>query len=96
MSHETKKEIAVLESWKLKLAVLSAIIFPTITATGAFYGLKSEMKDQQAAINEKVAALELKTQKEFIDKETGKELRDEVRALRSSMDEIKNILLKKR
>lgn len=96
MSQELKKEITVLESWKLKLAVAGAIIFPTITATGAFYGLKSEIKDQQVAVQSKISALELQSQKEFVDKETVKDLRSDIKTMQSSINELKNIMLNRR
>lgn len=94
MSQDFKKELTILESWKLKLAIVSAIVFPTITATGAFYGLKSEMKDQQAIVQNKISQIELQSQREFVDKETVKDLRGDMKMMQRSIDELKEIMLR--
>lgn len=96
MLHEHKKELTVLESWKLKIAVISAIVFPTITATGAFYGLKSEIKDNQVQVQEKISRLELQSQREFVDKDTVRDLRGDMKQMQRSIDELKEIMLKSR
>lgn len=92
---DNKKETDLLKNWKLKLAILAAIVVPTITATGAFYDLKAKIVEKEVAVNDRINSLELQNQKNFVDKDTVKEIRSDIKEMRSEITEIKNILIRR-
>jgi hypothetical protein len=93
-----KTETKFLENWKAKLAVLSAIVLPTITATGAFYDLKASITEKETVVNQRISALELETTKTFADKESIKDLRTEMKEMRADfnkdLNEIKTLIIR--
>jgi len=93
MSKSSENEI--LSGWKLKLGLITMLLVPTITATGAFYDLKSKITEREIAVNQKISDLELSTQKTFADKEALKEMRSDIKEMRSEMAEIKTLILKR-
>lgn len=86
------KENDLLKNWKLKLGLLAAIVIPTITATGAFYDVKAKIQEKDAAVAAKIADLELKSMKEFVDKDTVKEIQEDLKTLRTDVTEIKTLI----
>lgn len=89
------KENDFLKNWHLKLAIIGALVMPAITATGAFYDLKAKMQEKDAAVSAKISALELSSTKEFADKNTLKEVQEDVKRMRDDVTEIKTLLIKR-
>lgn len=83
-------------AWQAKLALLAAIVIPTVTATGAFHSIETKMSERDAAVNQRISEVELRVEKNFADKTTMKELQDDVKALRNDMVEIKTLLRQRR
>lgn len=77
-----------LNVWKLRIALLSAIIIPTVTATGAFYDLKAKIQEKDT----KIVDLELKITKNFADKPTMQKVQDDLQEVKSGIVEIKTLL----
>lgn len=87
-----KAESAILKNWKAKLALLSAIVVPTVSATGAFFGLKTEMVEKEAAINSRISSVELRTEQNFADKPSMNKMQDNLQHLRDDVSDMKNDL----
>jgi hypothetical protein len=85
-----------LRGWHTKIAILLAIMSPTVTATGAFYGMKNDIQAREAKINERVLSLELSNTKEFADKQELSEIHTDVREMRKEISELKNMLIRRR
>ena len=88
-------EYTFLKSWKVKLGLLTAIIIPTITATGAFYDLKASILEKEQAVNARISAVELQTEKNFADKTALQDMRNDIKEIRGEVSEIKTILIRK-
>lgn len=89
------QEHRLLRSWKLRIALLLAIITPTIAATGSFYSLKLDAKDREAKMNERVSSLELNSEKQFADKDDLREMRNDIKDIRNQVSDVKDILLRR-
>ena len=87
-----KKENDLLSNWKAKLAILTAIVFPTVTATGAFYGLKANMADTEYSLTQKINNVQLEVEKNFADKRSLDEIKSDIKEIQR---DIKLLLLKK-
>lgn len=91
----SKEELSLLRSWKLKLALLAAIVMPSVTATGAYYKLQIQLTEKNQQTENRVSDLELRTHENFADKPTMDEMRKNVEAMRNDITEIKTILRNK-
>lgn len=89
-------ENKVLESWALRISFLTALIVPTITATGAYYKLDGKIDSREAAVIQRVQTLELDSTRHFADKDELKEMHQEIKQLRSDVTEIKTLLKRSR
>ncbi len=78
-----------IDNWRTKLALLAAIIVPTISATGAYYKLDSK-------IDERTSVLELTSTKNFAEKQDLKEIQNDIKDMHSDIVEIKTILKRSR
>lgn len=88
----TKAELNLLASWKIKLAVLAAIITPSVTVTGAYYKVQSQVIEAKTQLDQRVNAVELSTQKSFAEKTDLKEMQRKLDDLHDDVTEIKTIL----
>lgn len=99
MSHELKpKGSAVtqfLYDWKLKLAILSAIVIPSVTATGSFYKMEMRFNEKNQQTEDRINRLEVDTVRNYADKPTMVKLQDDVTKLREDTAEIKALLKRK-
>lgn len=98
MSHELKHKSQVtqfLYDWKLKLAILTAIVVPTVTATGSFYKMQIQFNEKSTETEKKIKDLELEVNKNFADKPTMVKLQEDVTKLREDTAEIKALLKRK-
>ena len=91
MANEEQK---LVRGWRSKIGLLIAIITPTVALTGAFYSVKLDAQDREAKMNERVAALELSSQKNFVEKDELHEIREDVKQLRSEVSDIKTLLIR--
>lgn len=85
---QLKIEMKILRSWKLRLALLAAILSPAVTATGAYYNLKSEMKSTVEVAKDQVDA-------KYARKETIEDLKENVRDMRQDIKDIKDLLIQR-
>lgn len=83
-----KTEHGILKRWKTILGILTAIVIPAVTATSAFYDLKED-------VNTKINAVQLDTQRNFVQKETLKEIRSDIKDIRRDVSEIKTLIIRK-
>lgn len=90
MNSETK----IMRGWRLKISLLMAIITPTIAVVGSFYSIKLDARDRDAAMSQRVSALELNTQKQFADKDELKEIRKDIHSLDDKVTGIQDLLLR--
>lgn len=88
----SKAELHLLASWKIKLAILAAIITPSVTVTGAYYKVQSNVAETKAEIDRRVNAVELSTQKSFAEKSDLKDMQRKIDQVRDDVVEIKSIL----
>lgn len=89
-----RNAISILSDWKMTIGLLAAIVTPSITAASLYYGLKENIVNAKAELNDRVGNLELKSQQNFADKESLKDIQKDVKEIRNDITEIK-ILLKK-
>ncbi len=93
------KEIDFLKNWHLKLAIIAAIIVPTVTATSALYSFRSKIEEKiqedRAVVSAKISALELQSQKDFVEKSSIKDMQRNMEAMHDDIVEIKTILKKR-
>lgn len=82
---EHKQESSLLKNWQIKIALLASIVMPTITATGAYYNLSSEMTG-------KVSSLELKITQSFADKASLQRIDERTQKIQNDITEITTIL----
>lgn len=92
MSSGQETKLSILKSWQVKLAILSSIIIPTATATGAFFGLKVSRVEDKAELIQRVDKLELQSAKTFADKASLEVLDTRTRKMENDITEIKTIL----
>jgi hypothetical protein len=93
--HKQSKVTTFLYDWKLKLAILTAIVIPTITATGSYYKLEIRLNEKNQQTENRISKLELDASKNFADKPSMVKLQDDVTKLREDTAEIKAILKRK-
>lgn len=72
-----------------------AIVLPTVTATGAFYDLKAKIVEKEVAVNERISDIELNTQRNFADKDTIRDMRNDIKDMRNEMSEIKTLIIRR-
>lgn len=82
------QEKILLTVWKLRIALISAIVIPTVTATGAFYDLHTKLAEKDT----KIVDLELRVNQNFADKPTMKKVQEDVQEIKSGIVEIKTLL----
>ncbi len=92
----TNGEQNLLESWSIKLALLTAITLPTITATGAYFKLDSKIQEKEALVTQRVTTLELDSSRSFADKADLKEMQLDIKQMREDIVEIKTMLKRSR
>lgn len=90
-----RAEYDILKSWKLKLALLAAIVVPTITATGTYYDLKAKIVEKETAVNSRISEIELNNTKNFADKDTIKDMRNDIKEIRDNVSELKTLIIRK-
>lgn len=99
MSHEPKSKgsqvTQFLYDWKLKIAILSAILVPTVTATASFYKMEIRFNEKNSLTEDKIRSLEVDMARNFADKPTMIKLQDDVTKLREDTAEIKALLKRK-
>lgn len=95
-SHKPKGQVTqFLYDWKLKLAILTAIVVPSVTATGAFYKMETRLNEKNFQTENRISKLEVDTVRNFADKPTMVKLQDDVAKLREDTSEIKALLKRK-
>ncbi len=75
--------------------MLATIVVPTVTATGAFYDLKAKITEKENAVNSRISDIELNNEKNFADKDTIKDIRNDIKDMRSEVSEIKMLIIRK-
>ncbi len=85
-------ELKLLQNWHIKLALLAAIVLPTIAVTSAFSDVKETILRKDAAVHQRVSEVELKVEQNFADKKTVKQIHTELQQLQINMVEIKTLL----
>ncbi len=99
MAHESKSKsnpvTQFLYDWKLKLAILSAIVIPSVTATASFYKMEIRFNDKNQQTEDRINKLEVDTVRNYADKPTMIRLQDDVTKLREDTAEIKALLKRK-
>ena len=87
-------ETKTARGWRTRIGLLMAIVIPTITVTGSFYSAKLDAQDRESKLVERISALEVRSGKEFADKDDLREIRDDIKQLRTEVSEIKTILIR--
>lgn len=90
-----KSQNELLKNWHLKLLLLSGLILPTITATGAYYDLKGKLTQASEKNDARISEIELQARLQFVDKTTLKDMQDEQRAMHDDILQIKTLLTKR-
>lgn len=90
-----KESTSLLRNWRVKIALLMAIIMPTITATGAYYDLKNRVDQVDSRGSERVTKLELQLNQQFVDKATLQDVQAELRSTHDDVIQIKTFLSRK-
>jgi hypothetical protein len=85
---DLKIEAEILNNWKVRIAVLTAILSPAIAATGAFYSLKSEMAQAVEKVKEQAEA-------KYVTRESFQDLKGDVTDVKEGVRRIEDILLKR-
>ena len=85
-------ENILLTNWKLKIAILLAVISPTVTGTAAYYKLQIQLEDKNQITLEKVSQLELQAEKNFASKSTMESIKGDVSEMKQDLIEIKTLL----
>lgn len=80
-----KLESAILKNWKAKIALIAAVVVPSVTATGAFYKTKEDVVSR-------ISAVELRTEQNFADKTTMNRMQDNIQHLRDDLGDVKSDL----
>ncbi len=81
-------EAGLLSNWKVKLALLTAIVSPAVTGTAAYYNFKAEVKDAIEATKEQA-------EQKYVRREAFQDLKDNVKDTRDDVRDIKKILLQR-
>lgn len=89
-------EKKLLENWKLKIGILTGILVPAITATGAIYGIKEDAHQAEASLNRRISEVELKTEINKADKSLLEQVQRDVSRMREDVVEIKTLLRARR
>lgn len=92
MDSRSRQEQSFLSNWKTKLALLSAIVIPTATATGSFYKLQLNLAEKQSVTDKRISDVELSAERNFADKHTMDKMRDDVSKIHEDVSEIKTLL----
>lgn len=90
-----KAQNDLLKNWHLKFAIVSVLIFPTVTAVGAYYDLRNKITQNSGSTELRMSQLELQSNQQFADKTTLKEMQDEQRQMHDDILQIKTILTKR-
>lgn len=88
----SKAELNLLSSWKMKLAILAAIVTPSVTVTGAYFKVQAQVQDAKASTDNRLNAVELSAQKSFAEKSDMKEMQRKIDEMHDDVVEIKSML----
>lgn len=88
-------ESAILKNWHIKILVLTGIVAPVMTATGAYFGIKVKMAEDKQEISERVSKIELESTRSFADKTSLQNLDVRMQKMENDITEIKTILKNK-
>lgn len=86
------REQNILKAWQLKLAILTAIIVPSITGSSAYYGLQEKMNSNRAYTDQRLSTLELKLSDGFADKSSFQRIDERTQKIEKDIVEIKTLL----
>lgn len=87
-----QKESSLLKNWQIKIALLTSIVMPTITATGAYYNLSDKMTASKTEYSEKVSSLELKITQSFADKASLQRIDERTQKIQNDITELATIV----
>jgi hypothetical protein len=87
-------EYNFLESWTLKITIVTAIITPTAAAVSAYFKLDTKIQEREAVVVQRISAIELDSNRSFADKSELKEMQKDIKEMRSDISEIK-VLMKR-
>ncbi len=85
-------EESILKNWHIKLAVLSALVSPAVSATGAYFSIQNRITSETAHVSEKVNNLELRITESYADKNSLRAIDDRTRKMENDIVEIKTML----
>lgn len=94
--NSTKSEHIFLKNLHLKIIILTGILAPCLTASGAYFGLKAKIEEKDRLISDRVSTLELTDNKTYIDKDSFNHLSNKVDVLSNQSTEILVILRARR
>lgn len=77
-----------LRGWKLRIALLAAIVSPAITATGAYYNMKADLKAEIVDAKDQIDA-------KYVRKESLDDLKEDVHDVKQDVKDIKNLLIRR-
>lgn len=89
-------QMRALKAIHLKFVILSSILAPCVTATGAYWGVKMQIEAKDRTVNERISQLELSNQEKFTNKDSFDKLYGEVRQLHDDVLIIKNLMTRPR
>jgi cell division protein FtsL len=81
-------ELSLLKSWKLKIALLLAIITPAVSVTGAYYNLKADVGSQ-------ISQAQNKIDEKYVSKDSFRDMKEDVKDVREDVKEIKRFLMQR-
>lgn len=84
--NDSKVEAKLLRNWKLRIALLTAIISPAVTGTAAYFNMKDSFK-------EAIRQSEQETEKKYVRKEAMESIKDDLTDVKSDVKDIKNFLI---
>jgi hypothetical protein len=88
MQNTAKIENQMIKGWKLRIALLTAILSPVVAATGAYYNLKADMAHAVESAKEQIDV-------KYARKESIEMIREDVRDVKQDVKDIKNLLIQR-
>lgn len=93
---KSDNESGFFASIHMKLGVLFGIVMPTLTASGAYWGVKLQIEEKNRQVSDRVSKIELDNEKNFADKDSLQGLTREVQSIHDDVIQIKALLQKRR
>lgn len=92
MTTKENSSTAFLSNIHLKLLILSGIVVPCLTASGAYWSIKLQVVESNNEMSNRVAKVESESTKNFVGKQSFDELSHEVKDMHDDVLEIKTLI----